>query len=280
MAHKRRAQFSDILTAMSLTVTLLGTGTSTGIPIVGCDCECCRSPDPRDRRDRPGAMVGYEIDGETHNVLIDTPTELRHQLIRHRVNRVDAVVYTHNHADHIFGLDDLRRINAVMGRHIDVYAEPNVIDWIRTGFRYIFEPHANPNQSWVPQLETHAVSAGGRAEIAGRPWRPLRLMHGKIPILGFRVGDFAYCTDCSEIPPETMEQLRGLDVLVIDALRHRPHPTHLTVEQALEIVEELQPGRTYFTHIAHDIIHAQLEPKLPEHVALGHDGLVIEVSDT
>ena len=225
-------------------------------------------------------MVGYEIDGETHNVLIDTPTELRHQLIRHRVNRVDAVVYTHNHADHIFGLDDLRRINAVMGRHIDVYAEPNVIDWIRTGFRYIFEPHANPNQSWVPQLETHAVSAGGRAEIAGRPWRPLRLMHGKIPILGFRVGDFAYCTDCSEIPPETMEQLRGLDVLVIDALRHRPHPTHLTVEQALEIVEELQPGRTYFTHIAHDIIHAQLEPKLPEHVALGHDGLVIEVSDT
>ena len=264
---------------MSLTVTLLGTGTSTGIPIIGCDCECCRSPDPRDHRDRPGAMVSYETDGQTHNVLIDTPTELRHQLIRHRVHRVDAVVYTHNHADHVFGLDDLRRINAVMQAAIDIHAEPNVIDWIRTGFQYVFEPHANPNQSWVPQLDTHTIAPDQPLEIAGRTWQPLRLMHGRIPILGFRVGNFAYCTDCSEIPPETMERLTGLDVLVIDALRHRPHPTHLTVEQSLEIVDQLKPRRAYFTHIAHDIIHAELEPKLPDHVHLAYDGLVIEVTE-
>ena len=264
---------------MSLTVTLLGTGTSTGIPIIGCDCECCRSPDPRDHRDRPGAMVSHTHDGHTRNVLIDTPTELRHQLIRHRVRDVAAVVYTHNHADHIFGLDDLRRLNAVMGCPIDVFAEPTVVDWIRSSFSYIFAPQANLNNSWVPQLETHPLQPGQPQEIAGRTWTPLRLMHGKIPILGFRVGNFAYCTDCSEIPADTMELLEGLDVLVIDALRHRPHPTHLTVERAIDIAQTLSPKRAYFTHIAHDLIHAELEPKLPEHIQLAYDGLVIEVME-
>ena len=262
---------------MSLTITLLGTGTSAGIPIIGCDCDTCLSPDPRDHRDRPGAMVCYAIDGEPRVVLIDTPTELRHQLIRHRVTRVDAVIYTHNHADHVFGLDDLRRINAVMGRAIDLYGEPNVIDWIRTGFRYAFHPEANPNQSWVPQLTTHTIAPDGPIAIAGQSWTPIRLMHGRIPILGFRLGRFAYCTDCSEIPPDSMNLLKDLDVLVIDALRYRPHPTHLTIEQALAVVDKLQPRRAYFTHIAHDIRHAELELKLPEHVTLAHDGLTIEV---
>lgn len=264
---------------MSLTVTLLGTGTSTGIPIIGCDCETCQSHDPRDRRDRPGAMVSYETGGETHNVLIDTPTDLRHQLIRHGVSRVAAIVYTHNHADHVFGLDDMRRVNAVMGAPIDIYGEPATIDWIKVSFSYVFQPQANPNQSWVPQLTPHTVGPGDTITIAGRDWLPLRLMHGKIPILGYRVESFAYCTDCSEIPPETMAQLADLDVLVIDALRHRPHPTHQTIERALEVVDQLKPRRTYFTHIAHDIRHAELEPKLPEHVYLAYDGLTIEVAD-
>lgn len=264
---------------MSLTVTLLGTGTSAGVPMIGCTCRTCTSPDPRDHRDRPGAMVQYaDADGKPRTVLLDTPTELRGQMIRHRVMRIDGVVYTHNHADHVFGLDDLRRFNAVQGGAIDIYGEQAVLDWIRKTFDYVFQPHVNVNDSFVPTLDTHTISAGEPVDIAGRAWMPIRLMHGRVPIVGYRVGDFAYLTDCSEIPPASMEQLAGLDVLAIDALRHKPHPTHMTVEQSLAIVEKLKPRRTYFTHIAHDILHAELEAQLPEHVQLAYDGLTIEVA--
>ncbi|MHC4563647.1 MAG: MBL fold metallo-hydrolase, partial [Planctomycetota bacterium] len=159
---------------MSLTVTLLGTGTSTGMPLIGCDCPACRSGDPRDRRDRPGAMVRIGEGGQQRVVLIDTPTELRHQVIGQHLRRVDAVVYTHNHADHVFGLDDLRTFNAIMRRPIDIYGEPDVIDWIRQTFRYIFEPHENVNQSWVPQLVSHAIPPARPLELAGRTWTPIR----------------------------------------------------------------------------------------------------------
>jgi len=262
---------------MSVTVTLLGTGTSTGMPIIGCDCEACRSSDRRDHRDRPGAMLRYDVDGRQRTVLIDTPIELRLQMIRHRVRRVDGVVYTHNHADHVFGLDDLRRFNAVMQRPIDMYGEPNVVAWIRKAFDYIFDPQQNVNQSFVPILELREIEAGKAFALAGRDWLPLRLAHGRLPILGFRVGRFAYCTDCSAIPAESMKLLEGLDVLVLDALRYRPHPTHLTVEQALAVIEQLRPRRAYLTHIAHDIIHATLAAKLPEDVFLAYDGLTIKV---
>lgn len=263
---------------MSLTVTLLGTGTSAGVPMIGCTCRTCTSPDPRDRRDRPGAMVQYAgPDGELRTVLLDTPLELRSQMIRHRVMRIDGVVYTHNHADHVFGLDDLRRFNAVMGEAIDIYGEADVLDWIRQTFDYVFQPHVNVNDSFVPTLEPRTIRAGEGVEIAGRPWLPVRLMHGRVPIVGYRVGDFAYCTDCSEIPPESMGLLAGLDVLALDALRPRPHPTHLTIDQALAVVEKLKPRRTYFTHIAHDVLHAELEAQLPKHVYLAYDGLTIDV---
>jgi phosphoribosyl 1,2-cyclic phosphate phosphodiesterase len=262
---------------MTMRVTLLGTGTSTGVPIIGCDCKVCTSHDPRDRRDRPGAMVQWTDGDIERTVLIDTSTDLRWQMIRHDVQRIDGIVYTHNHADHVFGLDDVRRFNAVQKEAIDVFGERRVLDWLRRTFAYVFDPSENVNQSFVASLDLHEVAAGEPTVIAGREFRPIRLLHGKLPILGWRVGDVAYCTDCSEIPDESMDELAGLEVLVIDALRHRPHPTHLTIEQALAVVDRLKPRRTYFTHIAHDILHAELESQLPEHVILGHDGLTFEV---
>jgi phosphoribosyl 1,2-cyclic phosphate phosphodiesterase len=271
---------------MALTVTLLGTGTSAGVPMIGCRCAVCMSSDPRDRRDRTAAMVRYEqpaADPESlpveRTVLIDTSPDLRHQMLRHDVQRIDGVVYTHNHADHVFGLDDLRRFNAVMEKAIDVWAEPSVVEWMQRTFGYIFEPHRNVNVSFVATLIPHRVEPGEPFEIAGRSWLPLRLMHGKLPIVGYRVGRFAYCTDCSSIPPQTWELLEHLDVLVIDALRYRHHPTHMTVEQALGVIEQVKPRRAYLTHIAHEIRHADLEARLPEHVHLGYDGLTIEVED-
>jgi len=262
---------------MALSITLLGTGTSAGVPMIGCDCAVCRSDDPRDRRDRAAAMVRYDDDeGRTRTILIDTATELRHQMLRHDVMRIDGVVYTHNHADHIFGMDDLRRFNAVQGEPLDIFAEPGVVDFFRQTFRYVFEPAENVNKSFIPTLIPHPIEPAEPFELFGWSWLPIRLLHGHLPVLGFRVGDLAYCTDVSNIPPQSYELLEGLDVLVLDALRYRHHPTHLTVDQALQIVRHLKPRRTYFTHIAHDIRHADLEADLPEGVHVGYDGLTIE----
>ena len=262
---------------MPISLTLVGTGTSAGVPMIGCSCEVCTSTDPRDRRDRAGAFVRYtDPSGVERTVLIDTTPELRQQMLRHRVMRIDGVVYTHNHADHVFGIDDLRRFNAVQQQPIDLYAEPRVLEWFRGTFGYIFEPHKNVNQSFIPQLLLRGIDPGRPFDIAGVEWLPIRLMHGRLPVLGFRVGNIAYCTDCSGIPPESYEKLTGLDVLVLDALRYRHHPTHLTVDQALHVIDELKPKRAYLTHIAHDIKHADLEAKLPEHVFLAYDGLTLE----
>jgi phosphoribosyl 1,2-cyclic phosphate phosphodiesterase len=263
---------------MSLSITLLGTGTSAGVPMIGCTCDVCRSDDPRDHRDRAAAMVEYDDQqGSPRAILIDTSTELRHQMIRHDVMRIDGVVYTHNHADHIFGIDDLRRFNAVQGEPLNIYAEPRVIEFFRHMFGYIFEPTRNINKSFVPTLIPHAIEPAETFELFGWSWVPIRLLHGRLPILGFRIGDLAYCTDVSAIPPQSYELLEGLDVLILDALRYRHHPTHLTVDQALQIVQQLQPRRAYFTHIAHDIRHAELEAELPEGVHLAYDGLKLDV---
>lgn len=265
---------------MSLTVTLLGTGTSAGVPMIGCTCEVCSSTDPRDKRDRAAAMVRYEDPhGGQRTVLIDTPPELRQQMLRHRVMRIDGVVYTHNHADHIFGIDDLRRFNAVMDEAVDIYAEPRVLDQLKSTFRYIFEPKKNVNASFIPTLIPNPIEANEPTHLAGRTWTPLRLMHGRLPVLGFKVGPMAYCTDVSTIPPETYPHLENLDVLILDALRYRHHPTHMTVDQALDVIESVQPHRAYLTHISHDIRHAELEARLPDHVHLAYDGLTIEVAE-
>ncbi len=262
---------------MSITVTMLGTGTSAGVPMIGCTCEVCTSDDPHDRRDRPSVMVCYDDEGYERTFLIDTTPDLRHQMIRNDVMRIDGVFYTHNHADHVFGLDDLRRFNAVMGTAIDIYAERGVLDWLHGTFGYIFEPHLNVNKTFIAELIPNEVFVGEGVELYGKVWQPIRLLHGRLPILGFRIGGFAYCTDCSSIPPETYAALDDLDVLVIDGLRYRHHPTHMTVDRALGIIEELRPRRGYLTHIAHDIKHADLEARLPDGVFLAYDGLVLEV---
>jgi phosphoribosyl 1,2-cyclic phosphate phosphodiesterase len=196
---------------------------------------------------------------------------------------IDGVCYTHNHADHIFGIDDLRRFNAVMEQSLDLFAEPRVCDWFRKTFEYIFDAQKNINKSFVPQLVLRNIEPGEAFDLHGGRWTPLRLMHGRLPILGFRVDyadqSLAYCTDVSRIPPETYPLLQDLDVLVLDGLRYRHRPTPLTVDQALEIMDQVKPGRGYLTHIAHDIRHAELEPRLPEHVFLAFDGLTVAMGD-
>ncbi|MCC6679590.1 MAG: MBL fold metallo-hydrolase [Phycisphaeraceae bacterium] len=260
----------------------LGTGTSAGVPMIGCDCEVCRSNDPRDCRTRPSVLVRY--DGRSY--LIDAAPELRQQAIAHDITRLDGVLFTHAHADHVLGIDDLRRFNAVMKGPLDIHAEQSVLDRLGVMFRYIFEAHKNINDSFVANLIAHPRMVGEPFDLSGGTWTPLRLMHGRLPIFGYRIdhgptgtsgggGAIAYCTDASSVPPETFPLLENLDVLVIDALRYRHHPTHMTVDQALAVIEQVKPRRAYLTHIAHDIRHADLEPKLPEHVYLSFDGLVV-----
>ena len=283
---------------MTLQMTFLGTGTSAGVPMIGCGCEVCTSADPRDHRDRSSVLIRYpdaSLDvGDAHaafnpaqvgqrQLLIDTTPELRRQALTQRLSRLDGVLITHAHADHIFGLDDLRRFNAVMRTPLDLFAEPGVIAKLREVFDHIFAPHKNVNASFVANLIAQPVQAGEPRDLHGATVTPLRLMHGRLPIVGYRfdVGgvSLAYCTDVSTIPPESWPLLQGLDVLVLDALRYRHHPTHLTVDRALRIIEELAPGRAYLTHLAHDTAHAELAARMPAGVEPAYDGLVVDVVD-
>ncbi|MFP4143920.1 MAG: MBL fold metallo-hydrolase [Phycisphaeraceae bacterium] len=272
---------------MALELLFLGTGTSAGVPMIGCDCPVCTSDDPRDRRHRCSVLVSHPAepgdDVDRRQWLIDTSPELRMQAIDHGIARLDGVLFTHAHADHIFGLDDLRRFNAVMGTPLDIYAERRVLDQLGRMFPYIFQPQGNVNKSFIPTLLPQEIHAGRPLDLPGAEWTPLRLMHGRLPILGYRVDrggcSLAYCTDVSRIEPETLEQLQGLDLLVIDALRYRHHPTHMTVDQALDVVDHLAPKRALLTHIAHDILHADLAERLPEGVELAWDGLKVVLEE-
>ncbi|MEL7239429.1 MAG: MBL fold metallo-hydrolase [Planctomycetota bacterium] len=248
----------------------LGTGTSAGVPMIGCDCETCTSNDPRDRRTRCSVVLSY---GNTR-VLVDATPELRLQSVWHGVKRIDAVVFTHGHADHILGLDDLRRFNAVKQGPLDVWASDATHATLRQTFGYAWKVPDPASRLFRPHLLPRVID--GPFEIEGRTWQPIELSHGGMPVLGFRVGDLAYCTDVSEIPPASMEQLRDLDVLVLDGLQWRKHPTHFTVEEALAVVEELKPRRTWLTHMSHGVKHERDEEKLPPGVAFAYDGLVVE----
>ncbi len=255
----------------SLRVIVLGSGTSHGVPSVGCGCRVCSSPDPRDRRTRCGVAV--RAGGVT--LLIDAPPELRLQVVRSHVTRVDALLFTHAHADHIFGLDDVRRFNDVLGADLPIYATAEVLEDLRRAFRYVFvETQAGGGK---PRLALNPIEAGG-FEAAGVPVEAIPVFHGELPITAYRIGRFAYVTDVSRLPEESLDRLRGLEVLILGALRQAPpHPTHFTIGQALDVVEELRPRRTYLTNLTHEAPHRETEASLPPEVRLAYDGLVIEV---
>ena len=250
-------------------VTFLGTGTSHGVPMIGCECATCQSTDPRDTRLRPSILIET---ADTH-VLVDAGPDLRAQALTHRISRVDAILFTHGHADHILGMDDVRRFNALKHGTMPCYGDAQTLDDIRTVFGYVFDP-ATPKGGGLPQLELFRILGPfslGRQEV-----QPVPLLHGSRPILGFRLDGFAYLTDCSRIPDASWDLLRDLDVLVLDALRERSHPTHFSLSEALAVAERVGAARTYLTHMCHDLGHQATCARLPAGVTLAYDGLVLQ----
>jgi len=263
----------------------LGTGTSAGIPVIACSCQTCTSTDQRDKRTRTSATVEFtDPTGVQRVILIDTSPDLREQALREDINRVDAILFTHNHVDHTFGLDEVRRFNEVMKEPINIYANQHTMDALSRVYQHIFEPHKNIQKSFIASLVPNVIEPNSTFELFGLSVTPITLNHGKLPILGFIFenpnieSDFlplAYCTDVSDIPDKTLEQLAPTKTLVLDALRHKPHPTHFTVEQAVGAASQINPSRTYLVHMTHDLMHTQTNADLPNGVALSYDGLII-----
>lgn len=258
-----------MLGRMPLRLTILGSGTSHGIPMIACACAVCTSPDQRDRRTRTSAVFSY--DG--YHVLVDTSPELRLQCVAWRITRVDALLYTHAHADHVVGLDDVRRFNDQLDAPLDVYGSAATLVRVEAMFGYAFADDPD-YPSAKPSLRPRAVT--GPFELLGRPVTPIPYRHGPTDVLGFRIGRIAYCPDCNFIPEESRALLADLDVLVLDALRRRPHATHFNLAQAVEEARRIGARRTYFTHIAHELGHAQTNAELPAGMELAYDGLVCE----
>ena len=250
---------------------VLGTGTSHGVPMIGCECDTCRSPDPKDKRSRASLYIQIH-DGPA--VLVDTTPDLRMQALTHGVRRVDAIVYTHSHADHIMGLDEVRRFNAIQKTVIPCYGDEQTLADLRRVYAYIFETHA-PAGGGIPRVVMGRIAGEfcmGTATIV-----PVPILHGSRQILGYRIGSFAYLTDCSAIPDASWPLLSGTTTLIVDALRERPHPTHFSLDQALAVVDRLRPARAWLTHMCHDLRHATTCARLPEGVELAYDGLTFEI---
>ena len=263
--------------AAPMRVTLLGTGTSTGVPVIGCTCRVCRSADPHDRRSRCACYI--EAGGL--GLIIDTGPDFRRQMLREKIERVDAVLFTHHHFDHVVGLDDMRPYFFGNRTPMPCYARPNTAAVLRHMFPYIFE--RDGSYPGAPPLDLYAVEAP--FEIASRyeprppvPVMPVEVYHGQMPMYGYRLGRFAYLTDTNRIPEPSFALLENLDVLVLDALRHTPHPTHFTIEEAVAAARRIGARQTYLIHMTHNILHAEENARLPDGIALGYDGLTFEVA--
>lgn len=253
------------------TLLFLGTGTSSGIPMLGCDCATCTSHDPRDTRFRTSA---YVVTDSGVKLLIDAGTDFRLQALTHQLHWIDGILVTHSHHDHIGGIDELRQINFVMQRHIELYGTAFALEEIRERFSYIFKE--TQKGGGKPQLNLIEVQAFQEFQINGQPILPLDVIHGQIPIFGYQIGGLSYITDASYLPPETLERIHRTPLLVINALHFTPHSTHFNLEQALEMIERIQPGAAYLVHMSHRVRHADVEQTLPSNVHLAYDNLVVE----
>lgn len=254
-----------------LRVTVLGCGTSTGVPVVGCRCEVCTSDEPKNHRMRPSLCLRW---GE-RVILVDTSTDLRHQCLRFDVRRVDAVLYTHAHADHIFGLDDLRPFNFRQQGDIPCYGSAHTLEQIRRTFAYVFDGLPSEGGG-KPRLTT--VPIEGRFEVFGLEVEAIPVLHGSLEVQAYRFGDFAYVTDTHHVPEASVERLSGVDTLIVDALRYRPHSTHFTVDQAIELSARLGARRTWLTHLNHEVDYAAPQVDLPAGVEFAYDGLEFRIN--
>lgn len=251
--------------------------------MIGCDCGVCTSPDPRDRRSRQSILiertapppVASRIALDVQSILVDTSTDLRAQALAHGVRRVDALLFTHSHADHILGLDEMRRFNVLQRSAIPAYGDARTVEDLQRAFFYIFSP-PDEKGGGIPQIRLSRI--GGPFTLGGVEIVPIPLWHGRRPILGYRIGTFAYLTDCNAIPDESWPLLAGVGTLVLDALRERPHPTHFSLSEALDAAARIGAARTYFTHVCHDLPHAETCARLPAGVELAYDGLVLEIA--
>jgi phosphoribosyl 1,2-cyclic phosphate phosphodiesterase len=256
-------------------LTFLGTGTSFGVPQIGCGCPVCRSADARDKRTRSGAVV----ETASSTILIDTPPELRVQLLRAGLSHIDAVFYTHEHADHINGIDDLRIFSVRRHEPLPVYGPAETLARVRASFNYIFDDAVRPYEGTSkPSLALHPLEANGAIRVAGIEVLPLAFQHGHLRVFGYRFGNLAYLTDVKAIGEREREQLHGLDVLVLNALWWRPHPTHMSIPEAIETARALGAKQTYLTHLTHETGHADLAERLPAGIQPAYDGLTVEVT--
>jgi len=258
--------------APTASVLVLGSGTSHGVPMIGCDCATCRSDDPRDTRSRASILI--TVPGGP-SILVDTSPDLRSQALQHNLRRVDAILYTHSHADHVMGLDDVRRFNSLQRAAIPCYGDRRTLADVRRIFGYAFD-EAAAQGGGIPKLVLFPL--GGAFSIGPATFTPVPLLHGSRRIYGYRLGNFAYLTDCSAIPEDSWRLLDGVEVVILDALRERPHTTHLSISESLAIVKRLAPERAFFTHMCHDLPHVATCARLPEGVELAYDGLTIEIS--
>lgn len=260
-------------------VTFLGTGTSTGIPMIGCDCSVCTSPDPRNKRMRPSIVVSVDGENGKQNLLVDTTPEMRLQMLRAGIGRIEAVLMTHTHADHIFGMDDIRQFNFRHKMTMPIHGTSDTLGHLRRVFDYCFQE--TQSGGGKPQLELREIRPFEPFRLLHVDVMPIMVLHGNLPVVAYKFGpSFAYVTDVSNIPDQARAHLQNLDTLVLGTVRHEPHPTHFGLYQAIEEVAALAPRRAFFTHLSHHFDHDQVSRELPPSIALAHDGLILSFPGT